>query len=93
MSKLVYDFSSSMRSYSGRHRISSSWNLVDDWFVETEYGIVGVEQYKNDWGAYLRFVKDGICYSRHHNKKYSYRYLVTLAKRFAKEIGGQNANR
>ena len=55
-------------------------------FVCCKHGIVAVESYGNWKVIYLKFVKDGRIYSRCIQEDYSWRYTITQAKRFAKEI-------
>ncbi len=57
--------------------------------VNTPYGIISVYmQGCDDYQQITRldFVVDGICYTRTWDRRYSRKYVVTLAKRFAAEI-------
>jgi len=58
--------------------------------VYTKHGIVKVytqwDQNPKSRFTLIEFVVGGVCYTQHYNKEYTDRYLVTLAKRFAKEM-------
>jgi len=75
-----------------RTRKLDDGTTYEDGCVITPFGIVslysqGDEKYFPNTD--LRFVHNGTHYSRSIQKRYSKRYLVTLAHRFAKDIVGE----
>lgn len=66
--------------------------LLHEGYVTTRYGYVYV--WARTWNGYekttrLQFIRSGRQYSRYIADIYQPRYLVTLARRFAAEIVGQ----
>ena len=80
-----------------RHSIGEGYSNIHhnkeydylDGIVYTKHGIVSVYSQGDDrftHSTFLCFAVNGRCYTRRINRRYSKRYLVTLAKRFADEI-------
>lgn len=61
-----------------------------DGTIYTHHGLVKVWSGKQGGSTFIEFVFDGVCYVKRFNRFYSSRYLVTLAKAFAKEIYKKN---
>lgn len=69
---------------------NDEYSMENTGYVLTHYGIAKVTSihwHRNkDEYSIIEMIKDGRMHIRQFNKFYSRRYLVTLAKRFAKDL-------
>jgi len=73
-------------SYSHFTKDDNEFGYWVEGIISTKYGYVTA--YAQEGHTDLRFIWDGRMYSRGWQREYSQQYIVTLAKRFVREITG-----
>lgn len=73
-------------AWSNFSREENEFGWWTDGSITTKYGIVSA--YQQEDHTDIRFVWEGRCYNRSWPTAYSQQWVVTLAKRFVREITG-----